>query len=139
MPTTTALVTLATVLALVVPLRSTGQSVADLLKAFIQDEESAKMLQEVVVQSIDASAQRFSLNIAGCNSINSTVRDRLSDFLEGVFPDQGITISCAAGKSHYQLHVNFTESWAYERDSEVLYNFIDLLYGFLIQVSILEE
>ena len=79
---------------------TTGQSVAQLLKALIQDEKSAKMLQEAMVQSIDASAQRFSLNIVGCDSITSTVRGRLSSYLEGVFPGKRITISCAAGKSH---------------------------------------
>ena len=105
MQPSTALVTLATLLALTALLSgaqgvTTGQSVAQLLKALIQDEESAKMLQEAMVQSIDASAQRFSLNIVGCDSITSTVRGRLSDYLEGVFPGKRITISCAAGKSH---------------------------------------
>ena len=105
MQPTTALVTLGTVLVIITLLSgaqavTTGQSVAYLLKALIQDEESAKMLQEAMVQSIDASAQRFSLNIVGCDSISSTVHGRLSDYLEGVFPGKRITISCAAGRSH---------------------------------------
>ena len=105
MQTPTAWAILAALLALTALLSgaqgvTTGQSVAQLLKALIQDEKSAKMLQEAMVQSIDASAQRFSLNIVGCDSITSTVRGRLSSYLEGVFPGKRITISCAAGKSH---------------------------------------
>ena len=111
----TASVILAAVLVLPAPLTgapgvTTGQSVADLLKALVQDKTSAKMLQEAMVQSIDASAQSFSLNIVGCDSITSTVRRRLSDYLEGVFPGKGITISCAAGKLDDQLHDVYTKT-----------------------------
>ena len=100
-----ALVALAIVLALTVPLSgaqevTTGQSVAQLLKALIQDEESAKMLQEAMVQSVDASAQGFSLRFVGCYPVTSNVRSQLSNYLADVFPGKRITISCVAGMSH---------------------------------------
>ena len=99
-----ALVTLAIVLALTVPLSgakvTTGQSVAQLLKALIQDEESSKMLQEAMVQSIDVSAQGFSLRFVGCYPVTSTVRSQLSNYLADVFPGKRITISCVAGMLH---------------------------------------
>ena len=65
------------------------------------------MLQEAMVQSIDASAQRFSLNIVGCGSITSTVCGRLSEYLEGVFPGKRITITCVAGRSHKLQHSTY--------------------------------
>ena len=75
-----------------------GQSLADLLRSLIQDEGSAQLMQTAIVESIDGRAQSFSLNIVGCDTISSTVRSKLSSYLEGVFPGIGITISCAAGK-----------------------------------------
>ncbi len=76
-----------------------GQSLADLLRSLIQDEGSAQLMQAAIVESVDARAQSFSLNIVGCDTISSTVRSKLSNYLEGVFPSRGITISCAAGKT----------------------------------------
>ncbi len=75
-----------------------GQSLADLLRSLIQDEGSAQLMQTAIVESIDGHAQSFSLNIVGCDTISSTVRSKLSSYLEEVFPGRGITISCAAGK-----------------------------------------
>ena len=75
-----------------------GQSLADLLRSLIQDEESAQFMKTAIVESIDGRAQSFSLNIVGCDTISSTVRSKLSEYLEEVFPGRGITISCAAGK-----------------------------------------
>ncbi len=75
-----------------------GQSLADLLHSLIQDEGSAQLMQTAIVESIDGRAQSFSLNIVGCDTISSTVRSKLSNYLKGVFPGRGITISCAAGK-----------------------------------------
>ena len=74
-----------------------GQSLADLLRSLIQDEGSAQLMQTAIVESIDGRAQSFSLNMVGCDTISSTVRSKLSNYLEEVFPGRGITISCAAG------------------------------------------
>ena len=108
----TALVSLAIVLALTAPLTeaTTGRSVAQLLKALIQDEESAKMLHEAMVQNIDASEQGFSLNIVGCGSITSTVYRRLCDYLKELFPGKRVTISCTGAGMSYQ-HKNVSETW----------------------------
>ena len=76
-----------------------GQSLADLLRSLIQDEGSAQLMQTAIVESIDGRAQSFSLNIVGCDTISSTVRSKLSHYLEEVFPGRGVTISCAAGKT----------------------------------------
>ena len=75
-----------------------GQSLADLHQSLIQDEGSAQFMQTAIVESIAGRAQSFSLNIVGCDTISSTVRSKLSNYLEEVFPGKGITISCAAGK-----------------------------------------
>ncbi len=51
-----------------------GQSLADLLRSLIQDEGSAQLMKTAIVESTDGRAQSFSLNIVGCDTISSTVR-----------------------------------------------------------------
>ena len=72
---------------------------ADLLKALIQEQDKCQDAARSNGAIASMLVHRVSVStLLAVTRITSTVRSRLSNYLEGVFPGKGITISCAAGK-----------------------------------------